>query len=328
MRGPEPAATPPPDFDAELAANVSRSFWLEDRSKIEIAEQFHLSRFKVARILEEARRYGVVHIEIAEPSERIGDLAAQVREAFGLVDVVLARRPASANGSVAELGSLAAGYLNEHVSPGSTIGLGWGSTLAEVVAHLKPSGPVDVVQLAGGFASSASDFNGGSLVTAASDVLGGSPYLLYAPALVATPEARDLLRADHTVARTVEKYKILDAMMTGIGVFRASPQSALYRGDVLNGSVHKELDRWDVIGDTCCHFIDRNGFVVPALADRAIGISVDEIRAISLRIAVAAGVDKRPPIMAALRSGLPNVLITDVDTARGVLALATAETAP
>jgi DNA-binding transcriptional regulator LsrR (DeoR family) len=322
MQRPESAVTPPPDFDAELAADVSRSFWLEDRSKIEIAEEFHLSRFKVARILEEARRYGVVRIDIAEPSERIGRLAEQVREAFGLVDVALARRPASANGTLAELGSLAAAYLTSHVSPGSTIGLGWGSTLAQVVSHLTPSGPVDVVQLAGGFASSASDFNGSSLVTAASDTLGGSPYLLYAPALVATPDARASLRAEHTVARTVAKYKVLDAMMTGIGVFRASPQSALYRGDVLSSSVHSELDRWDVVGDTCCHFIDGNGFVVPALAERAIGISVDEIRAIPLRIAVAAGVDKRPPILAALRSGLPNVLITDVDTARAILPLA------
>lgn len=311
------AEEPPDDFDVELAANMSRAFWLEDRSKIEIAAEFQLSRFKVARILEDARRYGVVHIEIAEPTERIERLAAEVRETFGLIDAVLTPRPAASG--LSALGAVTAAYLRPRIIPGSTIGLGWGSTIAEVVAHLAPGGPADVVQLAGGFASSASDFNGSSLVTAASATLGGNPYVLHAPALVATPDARASLRAEHTIARTVEKYGDLDLLVTGIGVLRAAPRSALYRSDVLSPAVHEELRRRKVVGDTCCHFIDGTGAVVADLSARAIGISVEEIRATPLRIAVACGPDKMGPILAALRSGLPNVLITDVDSARSLL---------
>lgn len=311
---------PPVDFDAELAANVSRAFWIEERSKVEIAEEFDLSRFKVARILEDARRYGVVRIEIAEPKEQIAHLADQLKRAFGLVDVVLTTRPASSAGHLSELGAAAANYLHSRIAADSTVGLGWGATIAEVVAHLTPAGPADVVQLAGGFASSASDFNGTSLVTAASEILGGSAYLLYAPALVATPEARSSLRAEHTVARTVEKYRSLDVLVTGIGALHAEPRSALYRGDVLSASVHEELRRRAVVGDTCCHFIDSDGNVVTALSDRATGIAVDEILATPIRIAVAGGADKLRSILAALRSRLPNVLITDAETARGLLA--------
>ncbi|MET3805993.1 DNA-binding transcriptional regulator LsrR (DeoR family) [Nakamurella sp. UYEF19] len=311
---------PPIDFDEELAATVSRLFWLEDRSKTEIADEFGLSRFKVARILDDARRYGIARIEIVEPTERIGRLAGQVREAYGLTDVRLSVRPITTSGGLAELGAVAASFLSERIRPGMVLGLGWGSTMAEVVAHLAPGGPADVVQLAGGFASSDDDFNGNQLVMAASAVLGGNPYLLHAPALVSSVEARTVLRADETIARTVAKYQELAAIVTGIGVWKAHSSSALYRGNVLSASVHAELRKWDVVGDTCCHFIDAHGTVIAALEGRVTGISVTEIRSTPVRVAVAGGADKLAPIRAALASGLPNVLITDLSTARALLA--------
>lgn len=317
-----PESTPgaPSDFDEELAATVSRMFWIEDRSKIEIAEEFSLSRFKVARILDDARRYGIARIEITEPKERLGRMADQLRDAFGLEDVRLSARPVTASGGLSELGAVAAAYLDSKITPGSSLGLGWGATLGEVVSHLAPGGPADVVQLAGGFASSAGNFNGNQLVVSASTILGGNPYLLHAPALVSSPEARALLRADETIARTADRYRDLDLMVTGIGSLSASPTSALYRGDVLSKKVHEELRHWRVIGDTCCHFIDETGQVIRALEGRVTGISVSDMQQIPLRVAVAGGADKREPIRAALQSGLPNVLITDLDTARALLA--------
>lgn len=328
MERAEPPEEPPGDFDVELAANVSRAFWIEDRSKIEIAEEFDVSRFKVARLLDDARRYGIVRIEIADPKERTVRLAGQVRDAFGLADVALSARPVSASGGLAALGAVAAAYLHEHVRPGSSLGLGWGRTIGEVVGHLSGGGPIDVVQLAGGFASSAEDFNGSSLLTAASEILGGNAYVLHAPALVANAEARAVLRADHTIARTVSQYGSLDALMTGIGVVAANPCSPLYRGEVLGPTVREDLRRSQVVGDTCCHFIDARGEVVDELAARATGISVAEIRSTPLRIAVAGGADKTVPMLAAMRSGLPNVLITDVDTARALLAASQEDVQP
>ncbi len=47
-----------------LMAGIARRYYLDGRSKIEIAEEFGLTRFKVARLLDAARDRGVVHIEI------------------------------------------------------------------------------------------------------------------------------------------------------------------------------------------------------------------------------------------------------------------------
>jgi DNA-binding transcriptional regulator LsrR (DeoR family) len=62
-----------------LIASVARRYYLENRSKIEIAEELGLSRFKVARMLETARDSGLVHIEIADPDMIDVDLSARLQ---------------------------------------------------------------------------------------------------------------------------------------------------------------------------------------------------------------------------------------------------------
>ncbi len=47
-----------------LTARVARMYYLDDRSKTEIADELSISRFRVARLLDSARRSGLVRIEI------------------------------------------------------------------------------------------------------------------------------------------------------------------------------------------------------------------------------------------------------------------------
>ena len=49
---------------AVLLASIARRYYLDGRSKVEIADEFGLSRFKVARLIEVARDSGLVRIEI------------------------------------------------------------------------------------------------------------------------------------------------------------------------------------------------------------------------------------------------------------------------
>lgn len=53
--------TPPPlpATDVFLAASIARRFYLENRSKSEIANEFRISRFNVARVLAEGVAQGI-----------------------------------------------------------------------------------------------------------------------------------------------------------------------------------------------------------------------------------------------------------------------------
>ena len=54
-------------------AVIARRYYLEGRTRVEIAEEFGLSRFKVARMLEEALESGMVEITIHDPGRSTSD---------------------------------------------------------------------------------------------------------------------------------------------------------------------------------------------------------------------------------------------------------------
>src|ERR671920_276521 len=62
-----------------LTASIARRYYLDGRSKVEIAEEFGLNRFKVARLLDAARESGLVRIEIRHPGQIDVDTSARLR---------------------------------------------------------------------------------------------------------------------------------------------------------------------------------------------------------------------------------------------------------
>ncbi len=83
---------------AELvqAAAMARRFYLEGKSKIQIAEEFGVSRFKVARVLETALERDLVRIEIRVPAELDAERSDALRARYGLRHAVVVESPAEA----------------------------------------------------------------------------------------------------------------------------------------------------------------------------------------------------------------------------------------
>src|ERR1700761_990228 len=101
-----------------LTASVARRYYLDGKSKIEIAEEFSLSRFKVARLLESARATGLVKIEISYPGEVDLVLSGRLQERYGLTHAVVVDTPEEDTASLRRhLGQAAAELLTEIVTP-------------------------------------------------------------------------------------------------------------------------------------------------------------------------------------------------------------------
>ena len=73
-RAPESTATGQPSDHAQaslddqlLTAAIAQRYYFENLTRIEIAKEFGLSRFKVGRLLESAVSNGLVRIEIVLP---------------------------------------------------------------------------------------------------------------------------------------------------------------------------------------------------------------------------------------------------------------------
>src|SRR5690349_23179508 len=114
------------DGPAELVllAAVARRHYLHQQSKVEIAEELGISRFKVARLLESARDRGLVRIEIVRQGSLDVDASARLQERFGLAHAVVVDTADADTGAVRHLlGRAAADLLSDALADGDVSGL-------------------------------------------------------------------------------------------------------------------------------------------------------------------------------------------------------------
>jgi DNA-binding transcriptional regulator LsrR (DeoR family) len=69
--------------------------------------------------------------------------------------------------------------------------------------------------------------------------------------------------------------------------------------------------------------IDGRWVAREALVDRTIAFEAPELRRVRVTVGIAAGPSKVEPILGALRAGVVNTLVIDVDAAEAVVALDT-----
>src|SRR3712207_6120233 len=122
-----------------LTASSARRYFLDGRSKVDIADEFGLSRFKVARLIDAARESGLVRIEIGSQGEIDVDLSARLQERFGLQHSVVVDTPDDDADSLrGHLGRAAARLLAEVITPQDVLGLAWARAVSAMARALPP----------------------------------------------------------------------------------------------------------------------------------------------------------------------------------------------
>ena len=132
--------------------------------------------------------------------------------------------------------------------------------------------------------------------------------------------ARALLdgRLVPSIGDVMKSWKELDLALVGIGSLEPSP---LLRqsGNALTASEQDQLRGAGAVGDVCLRFFDADGRSTETPLDqRVLSITPADLMKVPRRVGVAGGASKYRAIRAALRGGWVNVLVTDLDTARGL----------
>lgn len=301
-----------------LMAAVARHHYLDGRSKVQIAEDLGLSRFKVARLLDAARECGLVRIEIGHVDGMDLDLSARLQEAFGLTHcAVQSTRGASAEDSRATLGRTSARLLAEILHPSDVLGLPWSRSVLAMADQLTELPAVSVVQLTGAMEVSGVDASAVDIVRRVAQAGGGASSIFHAPFALDDPQSATAMRRQASVRDGLAAVDKVTHAAVGVGAW-ADGLSSIFA--VATPEERAAAEAEGVVGEVSGVLFDASGSpVTNSLSERLITLSAQQLVAIPDVIAIAVGRDKADAVRAALHGHLVNGLVTDDALATALL---------
>jgi DNA-binding transcriptional regulator LsrR (DeoR family) len=300
------------------AAALARRFHLEGRSKTELAEEFGLSRFKVARMLDEARELGLVEVQIALPTQIDAELSTALSQRYGLRRAIVVDVPEPSEVVVrAQLGEVAADLLTELVSDDDVLGLSCSRTVAAATGALSRLAACTVVQLTGTLAGP--DLEAGSVesVRRAAAVGGGRGYPIYGPLLLPDAATASALAGQAAIRATIQQFDRVSVAMVAIGAWRKDLSTVW---GLAEPPARRAAAAAGAIGEVGGRVFGSSGEAVETdLDDRVLGVSLDQLRKVPEVIGLMYDARRADAAAAALRGGLVTTFVTDASLARALV---------
>lgn len=302
---------------SNMLAEMADLYYNQGKTQSEIAKYYETNRFRVAKLLQDARNEQIVEIRINHSNERNSGLEMELLKNLPLDRAIVVNTQYSTYiDGIKMLGKAGADYLMNILKPGITIGISWGKTIYSGISQI-PSvvgSPVSAVQLAGSMGMSNPSVESRELVRMVASAFNGTGHYLDAPIYIKDPVIRERLYQEPVVRETFDKASSLDVVLSGIGSRSSLPNA--------NAAFREYLTEKDIsaqeqcIGSLYGYVLDKNGNVADIeLNQKRFGIPMEKIQKAPHRIIFASGRHKTECIQKAVRNHLFNELVTDSDTA-------------
>ncbi|MGW9405777.1 sugar-binding transcriptional regulator [Arthrobacter sp. NPDC055585] len=279
---------------------------------MEIAKDYGISRFQVARHLDEARALGIVRIDIRFP-EAAADLApARLAASLGVEQVHISPTGADDRATREAMARQAAAEIMAAAAPGANIGVSWSRTLdlaARYVTHLPPC---DIVQLAGALPVPGSG-NSLELIQNLGRHDGVATWPLWAPLVVENSQTAEGLRRQPEIADSLGKASSLDAAVVAVGAWMPGLSTVWNRVD---NRLKLEAAKAGAVAECSGRLIDAGGRPVRSeLDERVLAVSLSQLQNTPKVVAVAQGAARADAVRAVLAAGFVTTLLIDEDLA-------------
>src|ERR1700741_2631720 len=232
-----------------LAARVARQFYLEGVSKVDIADQLGISRFRVARLLDSAREAGMVRIEIGLPGGSLdAALSAELCSVFGLRHAFVFNFPDDESAVLRH-------RPGEAAAPGHLLAMSWSRVLSGLAAALTQIPPCPIVQLTGAVPPpDGRDLL--DLVRSVARVGGGPARVFYAPMILDDAQTAAAMRRQGDIAEAFALVPSVTIAVVAIGAW-APGLSTIY--DAITPAERESLAALGVDAEIAGVFIGADG---------------------------------------------------------------------
>lgn len=303
--------------------DTARAAWLyyvEELTQGEVARELGISRSTVVRLLRKAKEDGLVRITLDVPRS-VFEVERRLEGVYGLEKVRLVPDAGEEEKLKRWLGHAAAELLIEMVVPGSTIAVSWGTTMRALTDALPgehATEGVEVVPIIGGLHRASSGTNSYWVAEQLGRYFRAPVRALYAPLLVEDRSTAEALMRDPDIDEALERARRASLVVYGIGTL--DEDATMVRLDYLSAEERAHLREGGAAGEIACRWMDVRGEPVPLPGTlNPVGITLEDIRGIPRRLAIAGGPRKREALLGTLRGGYASTLVTDDSTAAYLL---------
>lgn len=304
-----------------LLSRIAYLYYIEGKSQAAIAQELQIYRTSISRYLKQARELGLVSIEIKDFRPEILDLERRLKQKLQLrqVHVVDVSTESRVSQKQEVFSKGLAVFLRQYLRHEMTIGLVWGTSIAEMVQAMetKHLHGASVVPLVGGPGHTDSHYHVNTLVYEMSKKLSAQAQFIQGTIIEESPETKRAIMASKYFQEVAEAWKKLDLVVTGVG--RGLKELNKWQ-NLLTEEDQEELRLNGVIGDCCGRFFDKDGRVLRTVVNqRTIALELEQLQTAKHSVLVLSSKQKIRPMLALLKGGYHNTLVIDSDTARECL---------
>lgn len=303
---------------------VAKLYYIGNMSQEQIANILGVSRPKVSRMLKVCREKRIIEFKINTSSSSYSEMAKKIKEYFKLKDVIVVPSHSSLEESKANVGKVAAKYLNQNLKNKTIIGITWGTTTNYMVSNFHPDKTSDrsfVIQMSGGLHTQSMNLDGRELVKTLALKLKANWLLLQTPLVVQNKLLKKLLMEEPEIKRHFFMFNQMDIAFVGLGSSHPE-ESVTYKAGYISRSEAVQLEAEGAGADICGHRMDCNGNPIQTLlTDRVLSIELETLKKIPNVVGIGAGEEKAHSIIAGVKGKYINTLIIDELAAIAVMGL-------
>lgn len=303
-----------------LISKLCYMYYIENLSQDEISKRVFISRSQVSKLITLGKQLGMVHIQVDSPFYHSHVLEDQLLKKYGLLESYIADyEPDNIPDDQKKIVSTIHKVLEKYAKDGDTICVGGGHTMWLTSAQINSlsADNITIVPLTSNYSSIGFNYQVSHVVKNFADNIKAKFCLLNTPFILSSKDLKSQLEQEPSVRDVLKMSQNSNILICTTNKFQSDN---LF--DKNSTSDLKEiLDDKNIVCNIGTSFLNVDGKQIhKEISKQMMGLNIEEIKKIPYRICICAGEGKIKALKALLKSGCINILISNNETSKALLA--------
>ncbi len=306
-------------------AMIAELYYINGKSQKEIAKLTGISQTKASRLITKAREIGMVQVTVNKHEPRNEELEQKLIKKYKLNTVVSIKtwKKQDQEYHYKNIAFFAAPVLTEIILQSNVVCLSTSRHISYLVCEImqqeiKPSKhKMSIIQTQGGLGMTLTSHDSIDIGLKLASFFGASFHPLQAPAVTSCKEERDSFMNHMQIKCVLSMMDRADSAIVGVGTVE---DSVFIANDSFKHQSPADLIAKGAVGEVCGRFFDADGKECDTKYKNCVlGMSLEQLKRTPEVVAVSSGLSRVPAIASLIKNGYVKSIITDQETAEGLL---------